>query len=241
MCLTKGKPRFPLVVKTHHIPLRFGVAVFTAFAKPPLVHIISLMTITAYAGWLVMKCCTLVAGTTGHWPVTATQGKTRTRVIERAFFPSGGRVTVATVYAELSLVHVVLAVARNAGFWCLTILLASPVAGFTFDLGMQPQQYVISQRVIKRRLFECDNVGSSPLVLGVAIIARSFPLEPTVVSTASRHIGGDVLVAIQTQLGLFAFFEGNVTFSAIALNVRMPLDDFSRHQQRFEISRRYRT
>lgn len=235
--LAQRKMRIALVVETHDLPFRLGMAVFTFLAQSPFVHIIFSVATDAGTRGLIVESRSLVAVAATNADMAGAQRKPRAGMIEIPALPSVRSVTAFAVYAELACMYVVLAVAGNTAFRRVTMLATGRMAVTAFDTRMQCQQHEVSQRVIESRLVQSDDAGLAALVVSVTIVARAAPIQPSVIATARSNIGRDFLVAPKAQFYLPGLFERHVAFSAASLDIRMTLDDFSRHQQCLEVAR----
>ena len=83
---------------------------------------------------------------------------------------------------------------------------------------------------------ELDDVERAPLVLGVAGLALALRRFGMAAMEAARAlpICGDRLVARQAKPGLRLTRKGLVTAVAVLFQLRVPVDERSRHHQLFE-------
>jgi len=97
-------------------------------------------------------------------------------------------------------------------------------------------KFEIRERVIEGLAVQLDDIGLAPLVVGMAMVAVLFHclgLTP-VKSFARPAVFGRFLVASEAEPTLRPACERCVTVAAILLELRMPGNDRSRHDQLFE-------
>lgn len=121
--------------------------------------------------------------------------------------------------------------ARNAIFFALLM------AARASKIGVLAFEFKISAGVIEGVAIETENVGTATFVIGVALLAcqRGLMLELAVKAALIGDIGGDDIVALHAQLILRLLGERGVALAAIVFQFRVRLDQFTRHQQCFEI------
>jgi len=107
------------------------------------------------------------------------------------------------------------------------------VAALTLALLVGPQQLEIGPSMIKFILIDQCNIGITPLVIGMTVTTGVI-VEPSMQPSLVSYVGRNILVAIQTKLGLGLFIEMLVALFALVLVLGMPGDDFARHQNLFD-------
>ncbi len=103
--------------------------------------------------------------------------------------------------------------------------------------NMLTRQQEIGQIMIEVIFVEFDYVGIAPFVIRVAPRAGNAPC-PAVLAMETELLGNVrcyFLMAIEAQLSLPGTLKRSVARVAILLVFRMGLDNFTRHDQRFEL------
>ncbi len=100
-------------------------------------------------------------------------------------------------------------------------------------IGMSCLEREVRAFMVERLVRNRRNILGPALVFGVAFLALTLFLEPAVGSLLLLDILSHVFVAVQTELCLCGLIESFMTFRAVVLPFRMPLDDLPRHQRRF--------
>jgi len=97
-------------------------------------------------------------------------------------------------------------------------------------------QIEVRESVIERFPVELDDVGISPLVIRVAMLAipfRSVGLTP-VKSLSQTAVSGDLLVTRKTETGLRLAGKRLMALSTFLLELGVPPDQGTRHHQRLQ-------
>ena len=100
-------------------------------------------------------------------------------MVESTPLPSRSSVTTVTGDTQFSLVHIVVQVAGNAGFWCLAEFLSLDVACATFDFGMQAKKDIVGQGMIKRGLVQASDICVSSFVICMTVTAGAPCVQPS--------------------------------------------------------------
>ncbi len=183
-----------------------------------------------------MECRAVVAISASYCRMTVTKRKARLGMIELPQLPSRFGMTVIAGRPQLCLVNVVAQMARHTSRWCLPVFLATPMTRAAFCFCMQSEENVVRKGMIKRRDLQPNDIRPAPLVLSVAIAAHHLGFQPPVISLALRYVTCHLLVAVQTQPGLLVFPERNMALATVGLDIRVPFDHFSGHDERLELS-----
>ncbi len=106
-----------------------------------------------------------------------------------------------------------------------------------FDLEMSANQFEVSKFVVESRFVKTNDVGTSAFVIGVTDCAFSISRigEQAVKPVARINIGRNVFVAIHTKFPLPALVKHFVAGRTLRFPLQMTLDNFARHDQRFDI------
>ena len=145
--------------------------------------------------------------------------------------------TSRALLAECALMPIILAmtaVTRTVRGAIFFSLLVTARAG---EIGVLAFEFKIGSGMVERVAIEIEDIGITAFMIGVALLARQrgLMLELAVKAAFIGNIGRYHIVALHAQLILRLLGERSVTLVAIVLQFRMPLDQFSGHQQRFEI------
>lgn len=99
-------------------------------------------------------------------------------------------------------------------------------------IQVRPLELEIGLLMVKFGGCKNYNIGSTPLVLGMTLLALFILLDVAVITAMLGNIPGHILVALLAQPGLCGFVEAFVTLGALCLLLGMPLDQLARRQQR---------
>src|SRR4030066_200070 len=151
-----------------------------------------------------------------HIAVLASERKVRLAVVEVRVLPVLVGVAVGAGIAQFALVLVVLAVAGDAVGWRFAELLALGVAVAALHLGrgMTALELEIGELVVEGLFIERRDVHVATLVFCVADAAFLF-LDASMVTLLLDGILGHILVAVETQSALRAFFEPHVALLTV--------------------------
>ncbi|WP_247596936.1 hypothetical protein [Hydrogenophaga sp. PAMC20947] len=115
-------------------------------------------------------------------------------VIKLGLLPARLRMAIGTLDAKAALVHIVLLVTAVAVQWRLTVFFARLMALHAVHFFMLAEQAVVGDGVVKSSFVELDNLGISPLVVGMAGVA-SLRLGSPMKTFARSHVSTYVFVA----------------------------------------------
>ena len=224
------------MVKRCVMPVSWLMAVAALLSAAPIVRIIVGMAAEACRG-RVDKGVIGMAVKTARCCMAADQRETGLLVIKRHVFPTSRRMAIATTCANRFRVRAVRFVAGCAGRWRRPVLAVGFVAAGALQTIVFSLQGEIGVFVLKRGFVERDNVRVTPLMLGMAV--RAVPALGVSVASVEALPGRDVisniLVAAGAQFGLFATLELDVARSAFLLDIGVPGNDLTGHDQRFQL------
>lgn len=141
-----------LVIETYNFPFRLAMAALAFLAEAAVVHVLLAMASDASERRLVVEGRALVAIAAANLGMARAQREPGTRVVELPALPSGSGVAAIAVDTKLALVHVILAMAGNAGLRRSAVLRPGGVAVTAFNAGVQCEQHEVGERVIEPRL-----------------------------------------------------------------------------------------
>ena len=130
-------------------------------------------------------------------------------------------------------VAVVAVRARPAG---LAERIAGRVAGLAAQRRVQAFEREVGDGVVERGAIEPEDVRVAPFVLAVATAALGLRGDgmPAVVAASLPLVGGDGVVAVETQSALRLCMERFVTLAALRFDLGVPRDDRARHHERLQ-------
>jgi hypothetical protein len=138
--------------------------------------------------------------------------------------------------AEIPLMPVVVAMARDAFGSCLVKWRVDDVTVFAYHLEVTVTQWEISEPMVESCGIETDDVGGAALMVGMAtrasIVARLG--GEAVKSRARTQILSDLRMAIEAQVALLLALEADVTRRALPFVLGMARDDGPRHHEALE-------
>ena len=222
------------VVVLGALPLDGGVAAATVRSARAAMLIVGGMTAIAARGCGRITTCDM-AGVTGHPDMGTSEPKTRLIMVEVAAAPAERAVALAARLLELTVMYVVVAMAIGATGTgrCLRPELLGLVAGAALECTVCAVQSKVSELMIKLRLIDLHDVGVATLVLGMTGLALTKPgiRHAAVIAVPRTNIGGDLLVAVETQGALGALVAAIVAAGALAFPLGVGTHDLPRHQQ----------
>lgn len=228
----------PVMVETDLLPGLVVMAVAACRTKATGVHIIETVTVVTELR------CTLVAlsrmaTVAGNIDVLAVQREVGPVMIEIVFLPGLYIMAAIAFPAQIALVHVVLPVAARTFMRCLAEFLPGLVAAGTIRQHMRTLERIVGLFVIKCLATEIQNVRLEAEVVIMAAAAL-FPADATapVKTPVVANIPIHLLVAVQTKPALALLAERLMTFTALRLVLRMPLNQLARRDHGFDSSRK---
>ncbi len=178
-----------------------------------------------------------VAGGASNLLVAPRKGKMRSRMIEG---PNAGpdilTVTALARVAEPPLMRIGVPVAVNAAAWCFAELYVGQVAAVASRVLVSAIKLKVRKGVIERFPVELHDVGGAAFVVRMAAFAlglrgiRTLAMHPA----SEFPILGDVLVAGEAKARLRGFGESLVAICAVFFELRVPLDEWPRHDELLE-------
>lgn len=208
----------------------------TILAETAFVHIIGPMTADASLGQAFIDLVR-VAGLTPHGLVCALERELRPRMVERRDLgPAPLIVTTFASAPEISLMHVVLAMAGDALRRRLAELDARPVTRLAFGRLVTTPEQIVCQLVLKRHGIELHDVGVSPRMIGVAGLAGlTFDVRRLAVkSGGALDIRIDIRVTFAAEPGLRLLVERLMALVAALLELPVRLDELPRRHELLE-------
>jgi len=220
-----------VMVESQFFPAPVTVTDLALVAVTPLVAAILIVLAVAAAAIARSILVTPVAVAFPAFDIgmfAAGNGEAGLFVIEPGLLPVFFIVAFAALFAEATLVHIVLAMAGVAIGGCfaiLALLVAILAPGFLVPVT----QDEVRLPMIERVLVEGRYFSFATHVLAVAGAAFLFLLA-TMKTLASPYIRRNLLVAIKAEAGLRSLVEAHVTALAIFLVPGMPRNHLARHQ-----------
>jgi len=144
------------------------------------------------------------------------------------------------LFAHFSLMDIVPLVAAVTAGWCLAVWLLIFVAESACGGGVGPLELEVALVVVEAGAVEVDDGGPPPSMVGVAGFALHlhhlwlYLRTETVVAATARDVGGDIIMAVETELALAIFVKIVVTLLALLLVFGVASDDIAGHQQPLE-------
>ena len=89
-------------------------------------------------------------------------------MVEFGICPVAGVVAASTIATEIAFVYIVVAVARLASVWRISMFGARLVASIAGSIGMLTQQFEVGGCVIKRRFIQHGNFRVPAFMIGMA-------------------------------------------------------------------------
>src|SRR5581483_1247245 len=216
-----------VVIEQDDFPVFVGVATLALGPELGLVRVVLAVTRDALRRrslepWIGVTIATIDVA------MLARQRKARLAVIEARLFPFDVGMAVGARRTEAALVFVVLLVACHALGRRLAKFLARLVAVAAFDFRSRVRAFEkeIGHPMIERARVERGDVHVAAFMLGVAR-AAFVVLEPPVIALVRLHVARHVLVTIEAAPGLRGTVEAHVALRAVALDVRVPVYQFS--------------
>jgi hypothetical protein len=158
-------------------------------------------------------------------------------MVKRHNLPASRRMAIVAGLTDRLRMRAVGFVAGYTGRWRRPVLAVGFVATGALQTIVFSLEGKISVFVLKRGFIERDDIRVTSLMLGVAV--RALPaLGISVASVEAllrRNVTSNILVAPGTQFCLFFTRELDVARSAFFLNVGVPGNDFTGHDQRFQL------
>ncbi len=147
--------------------------------------------------------------------------------------------TALTLLAQLALVDILLLVTGDTGRRRLAFRFVGLVTGLTGDIEMLAAKTKIGLPVIKGGIVQMNDIGLTPLVFAMTVIAlaRLDAGNPAMKAFLLFDIGANQLVTVETELALALLVKTLVTLLAIILIFGMTADDIARQQDRIEDAR----
>lgn len=223
----------PVVIEANRVPFFFAVAAFAPGSVASRMDILNPVTAGARrANPLVTFSA--VARRTGDGTVCLVERKSG-RVMVEGFDLAPNRFAVALVarLSQSSLVRIIFLVAIEAARRSVAELCRLWMATSARNGDVRVPQRKIRECVIEGFSVKPNDISVAPHVIAVTMVAILFPgIRPaSMKSLARRAIPGNFLVARQTQLCLRSAREGFVTFSAIVLQLGVPLHHRTRKHE----------
>jgi len=185
----------------------------------------------------IRKSSVLVAVEAGGLLVLAEQRVVRRRVIEFGLQPFGWFVAGRTVSAHSVLVGFIFCVAVNARGRCCPAFLVGLVTIVAGRVFVRSQQFEIGKAMIERGLIENDNQCITTNMLGMAseaLVRLNFGAA-TVEAGFRVNVHGNILMAIHAKLPLPALVKSLMARRTFAFEIRVALDNRTRHDQGLDI------
>ncbi len=164
--------------------------------------------------------------------VLAGQRKARFLMVELDILPTRLQMTLGAVGAEFFVMNVILPMACIAAVRGVAEFFRGWMAVHALYVCMLSSQKVVAERVIEELLVQLDDFRRSALVIRMAFPAR-LRRKTAVVARLRGDVLRQILVTGQAQSVLCFLFERLMTFAALSLDVRVPFDHLSGHDQRF--------
>lgn len=197
-----------------------------------LVNVAGSMTVHARSSYCGERFGPMT-GSAGFFRMPACQCESGSRVIERCRLPGLRAVAGCAVFAEIAVVHVVVAMTRNTLRIRLPVRVARFMAGRTRYGSMTAAERKIRTSVIERTLFEATDIRFPAFVLGVA--ARTFRRlwfrQSTVKAGFLRNIGANLGMTVKAQPGLGVLRQRRVTRGTLPFDILMAAYDGPGHYQ----------
>lgn len=224
-----------VMVKAALIPALSTVAVFALVAPCPGMGVVDQMAADTMLGHGLILIIRVAAAAVNLLMFTL-KGKVGFVVVEGGVRPAFRAVAVIAAVPQVALMRVGLFMAVDtllAGVAVFLVRLVAAAAGYG---AMFALQHKVGLPVVKTAGIELDNIGVTTLMVGVAGFTTDGVSisEPPVIALLLTDIGGDFLMAVQAQRALSSFAERGVALIAIGFILRVPLDQLTGHQQRFE-------
>jgi hypothetical protein len=236
MLAVQQEIRVAVVIETGVVPAFRAVTVSALVAAAPFMRVVLGMTVVAL-GRRVLERVVLMAIEAGGLQVFADQRISGRIMIEFDVLPFHRRVTIATRRAQRPAVRIVFFVTRVAIVRRVAVLLVSGVARGAFTFGVFAEQWKVREFVVEVSFVELHDIGVAALVIGMTPRTGGLPCSPrpSVEAGGFLDVLGDVLVAVKAQRALFAPLELLVAQATLALVLRVALDQFTRHDQGFDL------
>jgi len=223
-----------VVIKRGRFPVLFAVAGFALRPKDALVIVVFLMAGKAVGGRRFIPLI-VMAVLAFRVSMTAAEGELRFVVIEqRGIFPVLLRVALFAGATQRAIVLVVFLMADRTGTRGITVFdfrLMTSLALSLLGIGMGTFQGKIRLGMIEGRCIDRRNVFCTPFVFGMALPAFPLLFHQAMQSLLVRYVLANILVTVQTELGLCRLVESFVALATVRLPFGMPLDHFARHQR----------
>jgi hypothetical protein len=223
----------PVMIEPSRRPLRLVVAVLAFGTIASQVNVLQAVAFHAAGGNIAVALAGMARRAIDR-PVRTLERKLGRVVIERLHVqPDVLAVALVAFLAQLPLVRItrLMTVEAEAGRFAkfgsrdVTIIATRRLVGAL--------QAKIRNRVIESLAIELHDVGTSALVVGMAdpaFLLRRIELA-TVKAAVRQPIRCDLLVAFEALAGLRLPREGRVTTEAFVLELGMPFDERTRHDQ----------
>ena len=185
----------------------------------------------------VLEGLVRMAVETARLQVFADERIARVGVIKFHVLPTRRRMAIAACRAERTLVHVIVGMAVGTGIGRIAEFDAGLVTRFASRLRMLAQQREVRQRVIEGPLVQVHDVCVSPDVIGMTGLTGILAglVGQAVETGVGVDVLSDVVMTVETQHSLFPPFEFLMTFIAVLLDIRMTLNEISRHDQGLDL------
>ena len=234
----QGKAGFLGVIELRRVPGALRVALPALDAAGGAVHVIGRVAADTLHR-RVFPVIAGMAGRTGNLGVVALQGKAGLGVVVADLRPALRSVAGGAIGAELALMGINALVAVDAATRRLAEGLAGLVATGAGDLPMPAFQLEIGARVIKLLRHQVDDLAVTAQVLGVAGAALGVGgvVTTAMQATPVADVGGDRLVAVETQVQLVRAIGPVMALAALGLDLGVRSGDLARHEQGFQARR----
>ena len=233
------KIRVAGMVKARIVPVARVMTVSALVAAAAVVRIIFSVAIETLRR-RIRESAVFMAVETSGFEVFSEQWVVGRRMIEFGLQPFCWLMAIDAVRAHSVLVGFVFFVAVNARRGRLPVLQIGLVAIFAVSIFVRSQQFEIGKAMIESGLIEDDNERITANMLRMAgrtLVSLDLGAPP-VESGFLVNVDGDLFMAIHAKLPLPALVKSLVARRTFAFQIRMSLDNRTRHDQGLDILRR---
>jgi len=225
-----------LVIELGGLPPLRRVALAALGAPLPVVHVIRLMAGAAFLRRVAIAIAE-VAGGALDLGVLVVQRKASLAVVIRHVMPRGGVVAGTAIASELAFVGFLLLVTGKAIGGGLSETLVRRMAAITGHVSVHALERVLGLRVVELLAAELDDVRIAPQMLGMTGMTLGIldPRQMTVESALLPQVGGDIFMAIETQLRLAIAIAAVMALRALFFVLRVRRGELAGHEQCFRI------
>lgn len=235
----QGEAGLLRVIELRSLPARGRMTVGALRAALVAMHVVGRMTGNALLRRVLVSIAE-VAGEARDVFVLVSQRECGLVVVEADASPSRAVVTACTVASKPALVRFLSAMTGVAIGWRVAEALAFRMTAVAANGGMRALQREVSATVIELLATELDDVSIPSEVFGVAgvTLQRSGRTGEAAMQSALRaHIGGNFLVARQTELRLPTAIGAVVTVRTALFVLCVRFGELPRHEQRLRTLR----